>query len=125
MIEANETLIEKVILLAGEVHRTLGPGLVAPIYAEALHHEIVAAGLRGERQRAVGVGYKGCHLACRFSADFVVEDSLVLEIKAIERFTSLHIAQLMTHLRLLGIRRGLLLNFNALALKSGIRRISV
>jgi len=125
MIEAKEALIEQVIALANEVHRTLGPGLLAPIYAQALQHELAYAGLRGEHRRAIDIGYKGRNLGCGFRADLVVEDSLVLEVKAIDRFTSLHIAQLMTYLRLLGIRRGLLLNFNAIALKSGIRRISV
>lgn len=125
MIEAEEALIERVIALAFEVHRTLGPGLLAPVYARALQHELAQAGLRGERQRAVNIGYKGHMLDSGFNADLVVEESLVLEVKSIDRFSGLHIAQLMTYLRLLGIRRGLLLNFNAVALKSGIRRISI
>ncbi|MGD9603483.1 MAG: GxxExxY protein [Gammaproteobacteria bacterium] len=124
MIEAREGLMDEVIALASEVHRTLGPGLVAPVYAQALQQELALAGLRGER-RSIAVSYKGSTLASGLDADLVVEDSLVLEVKAIERFSTLHVAQLVSYLRLLGIRRGLLVNFNAIALKSGIRRISV
>jgi len=124
MIEAREGLIDEVIALAAEVHRTLGPGLVAPVYAQALQRELALAGLRGGR-RSIAVAYKGSTLAAGLDAELVVEDSLVLEVKAIERFSTLHVAQLVSYLRLLGIRRGLLVNFNAIALKSGIRRISV
>ena len=125
MIEAKDSLFTQVIGLAIEVHRTLGPGLLESIYEGALCHELRDAGFNFERQREVEVRYKGQRLGAGFRADIIVEDCLVLELKAVDHLSSLHTAQLITYLRLLDIKRGLLLNFNATPLKQGIKRVSI
>ena len=112
----------RVIGCAIEVHRTLGPGLMESVYEACLCHELTLAGLRFERQRKVPVVYKDARLDLDFRADVVVEDSLLLEIKAARDILPLHEAQLLTYLRLTGIKLGLLLNFNVPVLKDGVRR---
>ena len=112
----------RVIGCAIEVHRTLGPGLMESVYEACLCHELTLAGLRFERQRRVPVVYKDARLDLDFRADVVVEDALLLEIKAARDILPLHEAQLLTYLRLTGIKLGLLLNFNVPVLKDGMRR---
>ena len=112
----------RVIGCAIEVHRTLGPGLMESVYEACLCHELALAGLRFERQRRVPVVYKDARLDLDFRADVVVEDALLLEIKAVRDILPLHEAQLLTYLRLTGIKLGLLLNFNVPVLKDGMRR---
>ena len=112
----------RVIGCAIEVHRTLGPGLMESVYEACLCHELTLAGIRFERQRKVPVVYKDARLDLDFRADVVVEDTLLLEIKAARDILPLHEAQLLTYLRLTGIRLGLLLNFNVPVLKDGVRR---
>ena len=112
----------RVIGCAIEVHRTLGPGLMESVYEACLCHELALAGLRFERQRRVPVVYKDARLDLDFRADVVVEDALLLEIKAARDILPLHEAQLLTYLRLTGIKLGLLLNFNVPVLKDGMRR---
>lgn len=125
MIEAKDSLIEQVMGLAIEVHRTLGPGLLESIYELALCHEIQLSGFRYDRQREIDVCYKGQSLGSGFCADIIVNGCLVLEVKTVDRISEFHAAQLLTYLRLLDVKRGLLLNFNAIPLKNGIRRISI
>lgn len=112
----------RVIGCAIEVHRTLGPGLMESVYEACLCHELALAGLRFERQRRVPVVYKDARLDLDFRADVVVEDALLLEIKAVRDILPLHEAQLLTYLRLTGIKLGLLLNFNVPVLRDGMRR---
>ena len=112
----------RVIGCAIEVHRTLGPGLMESVYEACLCHELTLAGLRFERQRKVPVVYKDSRLDLDFRADVVVEDALLLEIKAARDILPLHEAQLLTYLRLTGIKLGLLLNFNVPVLRDGVRR---
>lgn len=112
----------RVIGCAIEVHRTLGPGLMESVYEACLCHELALAGLRFERQRRVPVVYKDARLDLDFRADVVVEDALLLEIKAARDILPLHEAQLLTYLRLTGIKLGLLLNFNVPVLRDGMRR---
>ena len=112
----------RVIGCAIEVHRTLGPGLMESVYEACLCHELTLAGIRFERQRKVPVVYKDSRLDLDFRADVVVEDALLLEIKAARDILPLHEAQLLTYLRLTGIKLGLLLNFNVPVLKDGMRR---
>lgn len=112
----------RVIGCAIEVHRALGPGLMERVYEECLCQELAQAGLRHERQRAVPVVYKGRTLDLDFRADVIVEDTLLLEIKAQRETLPLHEAQLLTYMKLTGIALGLLLNFNVSVLKDGVRR---
>ncbi len=115
-------LTERVIAAAIDVHRALGPGLLESAYEECLCHELALRGIRFERQLPLPVVYKGCRLDCGYRLDIVVEGVLVLELKAVERVLPIHEAQLLGYLRLGGYHLGLLINFNSLLLKDGIRR---
>ena len=111
----------KVIGLAIEVHRHLGPGLLESAYEDCLALEMKQSGLSFRRQVALPVVYKGLRLASSYRLDFVVENYLVLEIKAVERLLPIHEAQLLTYLKLGGLKIGLLMNFNVPLLRDGIK----
>jgi GxxExxY protein len=115
-------LSERVIGLGIEVHRQLGPGLLESAYEECLSFELRNSGIEHRRQVALPVVYKDVRLDCGYRMDIVVERSLILEIKAIERITAVHEAKMLTYLRLSGIQVGLLMNFNSVALRQGLRR---
>ncbi len=119
---SNDPLTESVIGLAIEVHRTLGPGLLESVYESCLSQELSDAGVAFQRQLAIPVSYKGTKLDSGFRADLVVENQLLIEIKATEKLAPLHEAQVLTYLRLGGFSKGLPLNFNTRLLKDGIRR---
>ena len=116
------SLTGRVIGLGLRVHKQLGPGLLESVYEEALCFELQQAGISHERQVAVPVVYGAVQLPAGFRADVLVEDDLLLEIKSVESLSRLHDAQVLTYLRMTGRRIGLLMNFNALALKDGLRR---
>ena len=116
-------LTERIIGAAIEVHRVLGPGLLESAYEECLAHELVLREVSFRRQQPLPVHFKGVHLEVAYRLDFVVEDRVILELKAIERILPVHEAQLLTYLRLAQIKWGLLLNFHAPVLKQGIRRM--
>ena len=118
-----DTLTESVIGLAIEVHRALGPGLLESAYQECFCYELKAKGIAFGRQVALPVVYKSVKLDCGYRMDLVVDDRLVVELKTVERILPIHEAQLLTYLRLSGIRTGLLLNFNTAVLKNGIKRM--
>ncbi|MCH6589873.1 MAG: GxxExxY protein [Alphaproteobacteria bacterium] len=117
-----DPLTEQVIGCAIEVHRALGPGLLEAVYEECLCHELHENGLGFQRQIPVPVTYKAVNLETGFRADLVIEKELLIEIKAVERLLPVHQAQVLTYLKLSGIPKGLLLNFNTRVLKDGIRR---
>jgi GxxExxY protein len=121
--EINE-ITEKIIGAAIEVHRHLGPGLLESAYEECLCYELNQLGLRFQRQVHLPIHYKGIELQCAYRMDLVVEDSVVVEIKATEQVPALYSAQLLTYLKSAHKPVGLLLNFNVPVLKDGIRRIS-
>ena len=118
-------MIEEVIGAAIRVHKELGPGLLESAYEFALMYEFSELGIEAARQVEVPVKYRGQELGVGFRADIIVSDNLLLELKAVDDFTAIHIAQLMTYLRLMNIKRGLLLNFNKKYLRDGIKRISI
>jgi GxxExxY protein len=120
-MDANE-ITEQIIGAAIEVHRVLGPGLLESAYEECLCHELKLRGLSFERQRPLPVEYKGIKLDCGYRLDLLVENAIVVEIKAVEGIEPIHEAQLLTYLRIGGWRVGLLINFNVPVLKNGIRR---
>ncbi|MEN6428772.1 MAG: GxxExxY protein [Phycisphaerales bacterium] len=121
MVDVNE-ITERIIGAAIEVHRALGPGLLESAYEECLCHDLQLAGLSFERQRPLPVEYKGIRLECGYRLDLLVENAVVVEIKAISAIEPIHEAQLLTYLRLGGWRVGLLINFNVPVLRNGIRR---
>jgi len=120
---SRDPLTERVIGAAIEVHRHLGPGLLESAYEECLCYELSLAGLTFERQVPLPVVYKEIRLECGYRLDVVVEKKLILELKTIEKILPVHEAQLLTYLKLTGIRKGLLLNFNVPVLREGIKRM--
>jgi GxxExxY protein len=120
--EERDPLTEKIIGCAIEVHRTLGPGLLESTYESALCVEFQLAGLKFQRQFIVPVTYKN-HSIGDYRLDLVVEKSVIVEIKSVDRFDPVFEAQLLTYLKITGLKRGLLLNFNSRLLKDGIKRL--
>ncbi len=120
--QANDPLTEKIIGFAIEVHRQLGPGLLESAYEECLCYELEQNGLIFRRQVPLPVVYKAVRLDCGYRIDVVVEQRVILELKTVERLIPVHDAQLLTYLKLSGLRTGLLLNFHSPVLKDGIRR---
>ena len=118
-----ETVIALVLDCAFEVHHELGPGLLESVYEQAMAFELASKGLAFKRQLEVDALYKGRDLGLGFRADIVVEGCLLVELKAVDDLSASHLAQAMTYLRLLKLKRGLLLNFNKRLLKEGIRRV--
>jgi len=106
---------------AVEVHRALGPGLLESAYQACLVHELLERGLIVERQVAVPVIYKGIRLDCGYRLDLLVNTDIIVEVKSVEKLLPIHDAQVLSYLRLTGARRALLLNFNELSLKRGVR----
>jgi len=123
--DCDEILIERVLGAAINVHRELGPGLLESVYELALMVELGDQGIEARRQVEITVNYKGQNLGIGFRADVIVADSLILEIKAVDDINSIHVAQIITYLKLLSYKRGLLLNFNKKMMKDGIRRVSI
>ena len=118
-----DPLTQKVIGCATEVHRHLGPGLLESTYEQCLAHELTLAGLAFNLQVPMPVQYKGIKLDCGYRLDFLVEDGLVVELKAVEQLLRIHEAQLITYMKLTKAPVGLLINFNVRLLKDGIRRL--
>ncbi len=117
-------LSRRVIGLCIEVHRELGPGLLESAYEEALAYELNQAGLKFERQRSMPLNYKGVKLDCGYRLDLIIEDELIIELKAVNELLPIHQAQLLTYLKLERRSVGLLLNFNTPVFKNGIKRIA-
>ncbi len=123
ILDCPEDIIALVLDCAFEVHRELGPGLLESVYEQAMAFELANRNLVFERQVEVAAHYKGQDLGMGFRADMVVDGRLLLELKAVDEISSSHLAQTMTNLRLLRLKRGLLLNFNKRLLKEGIKRV--
>jgi GxxExxY protein len=117
-------LAGQVIGAAIEVHKVLGPGLLESAYEECLCHELNLRKISFERQKPLPVEYKSVKLDCGYRLDIVVQDEMILELKACDQIKSIHKAQLLTYLKLTGMKLGLLINFNVPVLKDGIVRIS-
>ena len=121
-MEVNE-ISRRVIGACIEIHRSLGPGLLESAYEECLCHELSLQGVTFERQKPLPVAYKGIKLDCGYRLDVVVEDQVIVELKAVPELLPVHEAQLLTYLKLSGLRLGLLVNFNVSLLKNGIKRM--
>ena len=117
-----DELSNRVIGCAIEVHRELGPGLLESTYEQCLAHELKLNGIRFKVQHPLPVKYKGMRLDCGYRVDVLVEDKLIIELKSVEQIKAIHEAQLLTYMRLAGVKIGFLMNFNVTTLKSGIKR---
>jgi GxxExxY protein len=118
------SLTREVISAAIEVHKALGPGLLESTYEQCLCHELDLRKVPYKSQESLPISYKGVKLECGYRLDTVVADKLILEIKACDALLPIDEAQLLTYLKLTGIKVGLLINFNVPVLKDGIKRIA-
>src|SRR5574344_320456 len=118
-----EEIFKKVLDCAFEVHSNLGPGLLESVYEECLIFELQSAGLKVEKQKSLPLTYKGLLLESRLRIDILVENQILIELKAVEELTDVHLAQTLTYLKLSGCKLALLVNFNVAHLKNGIKRV--
>ena len=118
-----ELISNRVIGSAIEVHRTLGPGLLESVYRECLLVELSEASLRAESEGAIPITYKGHRVRTNLKLDVLVEDCIVVELKAIEQIHPVHLARVITYLKLSGCPNGLIMNFNVTSLRAGLRRL--
>ncbi|GET24566.1 hypothetical protein NT017_08950 [Prolixibacter sp. NT017] len=120
----NENELSKIAFEAGlKVHKALGPGLLESAYEECLYFELYKLNLRVEKQKALPLIYEEVKLDAGYRIDLLVENKLVLEIKSVEALNDLHLAQILTYLKLSHSRLGLLMNFNTVLFKDGVRRV--
>jgi GxxExxY protein len=117
-----EDITKVIIGCAIDVHKELGPGLLESAYEECLYYELQKAGLIVEKQKAIPVVYKEIKLDCGYRADLIVENKIVIELKTVDEFNPVHEAQILTYLKFADKKLGLLINFNVLRLKDGIKR---
>ena len=122
MLDGNTELTEKIIGCAIEVHRVLGPGLPESVCETALCIEMQSRGIPFKRQVGVPIYYKG-QLISEHRPDLIVADEVIVEVKSIERIAEVHVAQVMTYLRITSLKVGLVMNFNSATMRAGIRRI--
>lgn len=119
-----ENELAKIALdVAFKIHKLYGPGLFESVYEEIFYYELLKMDLKAERQKAIPLVHEEIKLDAGFRADIILEDRLLLELKSIETLADVHYKQVQTYLKLTGIKLGLLLNFNVVYLKDGIRRI--
>ncbi|NWG29829.1 MAG: GxxExxY protein [Ignavibacteriaceae bacterium] len=120
----NENEISKILVdCCFKVHNELGPGLLESVYEEVLSYEIIKRGLNLERQKGIPVVYDNIKMELGFRADILVENKVIIELKSIDAIAPVHAKQLLTYLRLTGLKLGLLVNFNEALIKDGIKRI--
>ncbi|AEV31328.1 hypothetical protein Oweho_0307 [Owenweeksia hongkongensis DSM 17368] len=119
----HSNLTGEIIRCAMEVHTNLGPGLLENAYEECLYYELLQTGLLVDKQFALPLDYKDVRLDCGYRIDLYVEKKVIVEVKSISALQNIHMAQIMTYLKLTECKVGLLLNFNVKSMKAGIRRI--
>ena len=118
----SDDLSNRVIGCAIEVHRHVGPGLLESVYEQCLAHELSRNGIAFQLQHSLPVQYKDVRLDCGYRIDILVENQLIVELKSVEEIKGIHEAQLLTYIKLAGLKIGLLMNFNVTKLKDGIKR---
>lgn len=118
-----DDLSNKVIGCAIEVHRNLGPGLLESTYERCLAHELTSSEIPFVLQCRVPVNYKDIRIDCGYRVDVLVDETLILELKSVEKLLPIHEAQLLTYMKLSGIGTGLLINFNVRVLRDGLKRM--
>jgi GxxExxY protein len=125
MESSENDLTREIIGAAILVHRALGPGLLESVYEECLAYELTLKTIEFERQKAVPITYREIRLDCGFRLDLLVKNEVIVELKAVEAILPIHKAQVLTYLKLTGLRLGLLINFNVPVLKDGIVRLKL
>ena len=105
------------------VHKRLGPGLLESVYEECLGYRLIKSGFRIEKQKPIPLVFEEVKLECGFRCDLLVEGKIIVEVKSVENLNDIHLAQVITYLKLTGVKLGLLINFNVLQLKDGIKRV--
>ena len=118
-----EQLAAQTVNAALTVHRALGPGLLESAYEERLFYELKKSNLKVEKQKALPLIYEEVKLDVGYRIDMIIENKFIIEVKSVEALTDVHLAQLLTYLRLSDCRLGLLINFNVKLLKEGVRRV--
>ncbi len=122
-VEELNRVTQTVIGAAITIHKALGPGLLESAYETCLAYEIAEYGLSVERQKPLPLVYKDVTLDCGYRLDLLVEDAVIVEVKAVDELMPIHEAQLLSYLKLSGCKVGLLINFNQATLTSGVRRV--
>jgi GxxExxY protein len=119
-----ENQLSKIVFDLGmKVHKSLGPGLLESSYEECLYYELCKTDLKVEQQKLLPVIYEGLRMETSYRIDLMIEDKLILELKAVENLTDLHLAQLLTYLRLSNSKLGMIMNFNVPLFKNGVKRV--
>ena len=118
-----EDLTEKIIQCAFDVHSALGPGLLENAYKECLCHKLHKIGMTVEKEKALPLVFEEVNLDCGFRMDLLVENKVVVEIKSVKKIEDVHLAQLLTYMKLGKFNVGLILNFNVKSLREGIKRV--
>lgn len=119
----DEALFKEILNAAFAVHSALGPGLLESAYARCLAVELAERGISAEAEVILPINYRSRKIESAFRVDLLVEKRIVVELKSVAELTPLHLAQVLTYLKLLNLPSGLLINFNTVRLKDGIRRI--
>lgn len=122
MISEND-LTEIIIGCAIKVHKTLGPGLLESAYQECLFYELKKEGLKVEKEKALPLVYETVKLDCGYRIDLLVDDRIIVELKSVDELNDVHLAQILTYLKLANCRLGLLINFNVTQLTKGLKRV--
>ena len=120
----NENEIARIVFQLGlKIHKALGPGLLESAYLECLYYEISKAGLKVEKQKALPLVYEGVRLDAGYRIDLIIENKFIVEVKSVEALNEIHLAQTLTYLRLSNCKLGLLINFNTILFKDGVKRV--
>ncbi|HPE77653.1 MAG TPA: GxxExxY protein [Draconibacterium sp.] len=122
----NENELSKLIIgKAIEIHKVLGPGLLESAYKECLYYELISSGISVEKEKPLPIVYKDIKLDQGYRIDLLVENKVVIELKTVEAFTDVHMAQVLTYLKFGHFKLGLLINFNVTLLKNGLKRFVI
>ena len=122
-MDENE-ISNRIIGLAIEIHKSLGPGLLESAYKECLNYKLLKAGLSVEKEKPMPLIFQEVKLECGYRIDILVNSKVVVEIKSVEALNDVHLSQILTYMKLGGYKLGLLINFNVCILKDGIRRVA-
>lgn len=123
MLEHENLITEQIIGSAIKVHKALGPGLLESAYHECLCYELKKVGLQVEKEKAFPLVYENVKLDCGYRADLFVENKIIVELKAVDALNDVHLAQVLTYLKLANCKLGLLINFNVTQLTKGLKRV--